>query len=114
MHVYIIPFTLLVYVFLCKTCMPNYIILFQCHSNESLLSVREKIAQHLKVAPEQLQMGTAEKWVSVPTCSHHAIYMCMYYTATTVHVHTCTCVVGTCTLLNSFFNLYSSLSQNCS
>jgi len=34
-----------------------------CHSNESILTVRQKIAKKLNVASEQLQMGISERWL---------------------------------------------------
>jgi len=36
-----------------------------CHSNENLLSLKEKIAQKLNTNPEQLQIGTTDKWLDV-------------------------------------------------
>jgi ubiquitin carboxyl-terminal hydrolase 9/24 len=38
----------------------------QCHTNEMLSSVRRKIADRLKLTPEQLQIGTSEKWMMSP------------------------------------------------
>ena len=37
--------------------------LSQCHSNESLVSLRKRVSERLKVTPEQVQVGTSEKWV---------------------------------------------------
>ena len=39
-------------------------LLFQCHSNESLGSVRQKIAKQLNMAPDQVQLATNDRWVS--------------------------------------------------
>ena len=35
----------------------------ECHSNESILSVKQKIAKKLDVSPEQVQIGLSERWL---------------------------------------------------
>ena len=35
----------------------------ECHSNESMLSVKQKIAKKLSVSPEQVQIGLSERWL---------------------------------------------------
>lgn len=35
----------------------------ECHSNESMLSVKQKIAKKLGVSPEQVQIGLSERWL---------------------------------------------------
>ncbi|XP_065904481.1 ubiquitin carboxyl-terminal hydrolase 24-like isoform X2 [Dysidea avara] len=35
----------------------------QCHSNESLGSVRQKIAKQLNMTPDQVQLGTNDRWL---------------------------------------------------
>eukprot|EP00731_Ephydatia_muelleri_P019119 Em0011g1159a len=36
-----------------------------CHSNESICSVRQKVAKQLNVTPEQVQIGTTEHWLDI-------------------------------------------------
>ena len=41
--------------------------MFQCHSNESLKSLRHRIANRLNTNPEQIQISTSEKLVGIYT-----------------------------------------------
>ena len=48
---------------------------FQCHSNESICSVRQKVAKQLNVTPEQVQIGTTEHWVSWVTIAKQPVHL---------------------------------------
>lgn len=63
-----LTFVLTVYVILlvmsCESDHMVCVLSLQCHANESILSVRRRVAQKVGVTQEQVQMGISERWVS--------------------------------------------------
>ncbi|XP_019857623.1 PREDICTED: ubiquitin carboxyl-terminal hydrolase 24-like [Amphimedon queenslandica] len=42
----------------------RYLTTVECHSNETLSSLRKRVSERLKVTLEQIQIGTTEKWLT--------------------------------------------------